>query len=158
MVTSTLGAAPTIMPLYVLQKWAQKKWPVKGFQRFHCFISSAKGLCCSSPFLYQHHLFVFLSPRGMPMSPLPFILTQPQPSPAQTSRALTALVTSSRRQFLALKDEMGLMALKTYFEGHSISIASLYPQHPSQGNITVHRPHTSLVLGKYQTPGALSGP
>lgn len=36
--------------------------------------------------------------QGMPMSPLPLNLTQPQSSPAQTSRALTALVTSSRRQ------------------------------------------------------------
>lgn len=60
------------------------------------------------------------------MSPLPFNLIQPQSSPVQTSRALSALMTSSRRRSQALKDDMWLMALQTYFWGsqhfHSITL------------------------------------
>ena len=122
------------MPFYALPKWARRKWPAKGFQRLHSFISSAKGSCCSSPFPYQH-LFLFLSPQGVPMSPLPFNLTQPHSSPAQTSRALSALVTSLRRQSQALKDNMQLVALQTCFWGsqhfHSITLltAAITGQH-----------------------------
>lgn len=123
---SALGAAFTVMPLYTLPKRPWKKWPAKGFQRLRSSISSAKGSCCYFPFPYQHLLFLFLSPQGMAMSPLPFNLTQPQSSPAQTSRALTALVTSSRRKSQALKDDMWLMALQTYFWGsqhfHSMAL------------------------------------
>lgn len=126
MVASALDAAPTVMLLYELPKWARRKQPAKGFQRLHSFISSAKGSCCSFPFQYQDLLFLFLPPWGMPMFPLPFNLTQPRSSPAQISRALTTLVTSSRKQSQALKDDMWLMDLQTYFwrsqHFHSITL------------------------------------